>query len=81
MGTAYYVSGVYDRTRFRHPLSHFLVYSMIIRARRRGMRFFDVGVVYAANDEASDKERAIGRFKHGFTSRTVSSTIWTVPVE
>lgn len=80
METSYYLSGVYDRAHFKNPIGHFPVYSMIVRAKKRGMRFFDVGVIHAPNEDVSEKERAIGHFKHGFTSRTVSSTIWTIRI-
>lgn len=80
LDTTYYASAVYDRAQFEHPIGHAIVWTMICRAKARGMRFFDVGAVFAADEPVSEKERAIGHFKHGFTSRMVHSTYWTLKV-
>lgn len=71
--TAYYASGVYRRELFDKPLGHAAVFSAIIRAKARGCRFFDVGEL--PGPAASEKERAIGYFKEGFTMRTDASII------
>ena len=75
--TAYYASGAYRRELFDKPLSHGTMVEAIKRARRRGCRAFDVGELPARASGASDKEIAIGHFKRGFCSTTLTSLIVT----
>jgi hypothetical protein len=75
--TAYYASGAYRRELFDKPLSHGTMFEAIKRARRRGRAAFDVGELPSRESGASDKEVAIGHFKRGFSSMTLSSLIAT----
>ena len=77
--TAYYASGVYRRDHFDKPLAHHCLFKAILRAKQRGLAFFDIGAIALPGDAASAKEMAIGYFKRGFTSRLVSSICWRLP--
>jgi len=77
--TAYYASGVYDRDEFDKPLGHFPLWQAILRAKERGLRWFDLGELFAYC-EGSDKERNIAFFKRGFTSRRSSRLVWSLKV-
>jgi hypothetical protein len=78
-GAAYYASGVYHRAHFDKPLGHASLYKAVLRSKTRGLRFFDVGELPDKQSETSEKEIKIGFFKRGFTNRTVSSRILTLP--
>jgi hypothetical protein len=78
--TAYYASGAYDRALFDKPLAHATLYQSFVAAKARGRRWFGMGTVPLAGQGFDAKEIAIGHFKHGFTSRTINSTNWTVPI-
>jgi hypothetical protein len=77
LDTAYYASGVYDRTQFDKPLGHAPLFAAMVRAKRRGLRMFDVGEVPFPGSGASEKEIAIGHFKRGFGAQAASSVILT----
>jgi hypothetical protein len=77
--TSYYASGVYDRSLFDRPISHWPVFDAMLRAKQRGVRWFDLGEIPQAGTEASDKELRIGFFKRGFTRGTRISVFWTLP--
>ena len=77
-GTAYYASGVYDRSRFDKPLGHFPVFDAMIRAGGRGVARFDLGEIVPRTADADDKEVQIGFFKKGFTADFALINIWTV---
>ena len=74
--TAYYASGVYRREMFDKPLGHAAVFLAILRAKQRGCYVFDLGEFPGA--AASEKERAIGYFKQGFTTQTAASVVLTL---
>ena len=77
--TAYYASGAYRREHMDKPLSHFPLFLAAQRARGRGRRRFDIGETLSGRAEAwSDKERAIARFKAGFSGNCDSSLVWTL---
>ena len=75
--TAYYSSGAYDRSRFDKPLAHWPLFNAILRAKNRGLRWFDVGEI---GGSGSAKEQSIAYFKGGFSSTREMSVIWTLPV-
>jgi lipid II:glycine glycyltransferase (peptidoglycan interpeptide bridge formation enzyme) len=75
--TAYYSSGAYDRSRFDKPLAHWPLFNAILRAKKRGLRWFDVGEIGCSG---SAKEQSIAYFKSGFSSTREMSVIWTLPV-
>ena len=78
-GRSVYASGVYDRSRFDLPLSHFALTTAILRARRRGARTFEIGQVFVPQEDT--KAAAIGYFKRGFSSRLTVHYIWNIPGE
>jgi hypothetical protein len=73
--TAYYASGVYDRTRFDKPLAHFPLFDAIVRSGSRGLRNFDLGLL-PARGTVSDKEYNIGYFKRGFATSVEMHFVW-----
>lgn len=77
--TSLYASGVYDRTRFEMPLSHFALYNAILRARDRGLRWFDLGHL-PEKGSVSDKEYNIGFFKRGFATDVGVYDVWKYDV-
>ena len=72
---SFYASGVYDRSRFDRPLSHFTVYNSILRSKMRGLKSFDLGHL-PAKGIAGEKEYNIGFFKRGFTTDVKAYTVW-----
>jgi hypothetical protein len=73
---AYYATGVYDRERFDKPMAHWPLWNAIERARARGLRRFDLGIIPLPG-AASAKEEAIGYFKRGFAMSIVASVEWS----
>lgn len=73
--TSLYASGVYDRTRFEMPLSHFAIYNAILRSRDRGLKWFDLGHL-PEKGSVSDKEYNIGFFKRGFATDIGMYDVW-----
>jgi hypothetical protein len=73
--TAYYASGVYDRSRFDKPLSHFPLFDAVMRSGHRGLRYFDLGSL-PARGTVSDKEYNIGYFKRGFATSVEMHLVW-----
>lgn len=72
---AHYASGAYRRELFDKPLSHGTMFEAIVRSVRRGRAEFDVGEVPSKDSGVTEKEYAIGHFKRGFCSRTLSSVL------
>jgi hypothetical protein len=70
--TGYYSLGASHRSHFDEPLAHAIVFTALLRAKSRNLRAFDLGEIYRLELGATKKEVAIGHFKSGFTSRTVS---------
>jgi hypothetical protein len=73
--TSVYASGVYDRTRFEMPLSHFAIYNAILRSRNRGLKWFDLGHL-PEKGSVTDKEYNIGFFKRGFATDIGMYDVW-----
>ncbi len=73
--SCYYTSGASLRERFDLPLAHWPLMDAILRAKQRGMRWFDIGEVLFAG-EATDKEVSIAHFKKAFTSRVEVRAEW-----
>ena len=71
---SFYASGAYDRDHFDKPLSHWPVYSAMLRSADRGMKFFDFGTLPDA--EAPKKERDIAHFKRGFSANVETRPDW-----
>lgn len=69
---AYYSVGVYERSLFHHPLSHYPIWCGIRHARDIGCREFSMGesfypgVVDSSGRLPSEKECNISHFKRGF---------------
>ena len=74
---AHYGSAAYVRERFEHPLAHWPLFNAILRAKARGLSWFDVGHIPHASD-VSEKEASIGFFKLGFTNRMEARTVWAL---
>lgn len=74
---ATYATGVYDRSLFEKPISHWPMFLAIQRAKALGCRYYDIGEVFL-NEKADPKERNIAFFKKGFTSRVEVHEIWQI---
>jgi hypothetical protein len=77
--TTSYAVAVYNRDLFDLPLAHANVFEGIIRAKRRGKKFFNLGV-FPKPDEATEKELNIAKFKKGFTDNLQTIREWDMPV-
>ncbi len=75
-GTTSYASAVYERSLFDKPLAHANVFEGMLRAKKRGQNFFNLGVIPSYHPDR-EKEYNIGKFKKGFC-RSLSPFIeWT----
>jgi hypothetical protein len=74
----HYATAAYVRSRFDKPLAHWPLMDAIVRAKRRGLRRFEVGEVFFPAS-ATPKEEAIGAFKKAFTSRVELRAHWRLP--
>lgn len=65
-----YAIGAYDRSLFDKPLGHVVQYRAIEEMKRRGVRWYKLGVRHYPGETPvpSDKEIAISNFKQGFSS-------------
>lgn len=74
----YYGVGAYDRTLFDQPLSHGLVWSAVMQAKKQGCQWFDLGDIFFSHMVKADgtlpteKELSISHFKSGFGGALVS---------
>ena len=75
-----YASGVYERSKFDHPISHWPMYDAILRSKRRAKKIFEIGPVDSLSN-TSKKEMQIANFKRGFASRLSPELFWLVPVQ
>jgi hypothetical protein len=73
--SSYYASAAYVRERFEHPIAHWPLMNAALRAKARGIRWFDFGEL-VSRAESSDKEAGIGFFKRAFTSRVEIRPEW-----
>lgn len=71
-----YVSAVYDRENFDKPLGHWPLYHAILRARARGLSWFDLGEVPVKTSAIDQKAYTIGQFKKGFATDLQAQRIW-----
>jgi len=78
--TTQYASAAYVREHFDHSLAHWPLFNAIVRARERGLRWFDVGPI-RHRDDVGDKEASIGFFKRGFTNRIETRIKWNLPID
>jgi hypothetical protein len=76
--SAYYASGVYDRTKPHLPLGHWPLLDAILRAKHRGRSHFNLGDV-PTSVEAAKKERDIAFFKRGFSTSLRTALVWMMP--
>jgi hypothetical protein len=73
--SSYYASAAYVRERFEQPIAHWPLMNAALRAKGRGIRWFDFGELLSSG-EGSDKETRIGFFKKAFTSRIEIRPEW-----
>jgi hypothetical protein len=73
--SSYYASAAYVRERFEQPIAHWPLMNAALRAKARGIRFFDFGELLS-RAEGSDKNARIGFFKKAFTSRVEIRPEW-----
>ena len=74
-----YASGVYDRSKFNLPLSHWPLYDGILRSKKRGKKVFEIGLVDKGSN-LEKKEMQIASFKCGFANNLSPEIHWLVPV-
>ena len=74
-----YASGVYDRSKFNLPLSHWPLYDGILRSKKRGKKVFEIGLVDKGSN-LEKKEMQIASFKRGFANNLSPEIHWLVPV-
>ena len=77
--TTSYAVAVYDRTLFDKPLAHANVYEGMMRAKRRGQKYFNLGIIPPYHLE-KEKEYNIGYFKKGFSQKLSSFIQWSINV-
>jgi hypothetical protein len=73
--SSYYASAAYVRERFEQPIAHWPLMNAALRAKARGIRWFDFGEL-PSRVQGSDKEAQIGFFKKAFTSRVEIRPEW-----
>lgn len=75
--SAYYGVGVNDRKLMEQNLaiSHYVMFFGILEAKKRGLEKFIVG--YVSNEEKSEKELSIFKYKSGFTNIISTRNIFT----
>lgn len=74
-----YAVAVYNRSLFDRPLAHANVYEGMLRAKKRGQKCFNLGIVPSYHPER-EKEYNIGKFKKGFCRRLLSFVEWHVDI-
>ncbi len=77
--TTSYAVAVYNRDLFDKPLAHANVYKGMLRAKSRGQKNFNLGVM-PVEGEATEKEMNIGKFKKGFVPSLTPFYEWTIPI-
>jgi hypothetical protein len=77
--SSHYASGASIRERFDLPLAHWPLMDAIMRAKLRGMRWFDIGELVVPG-EATAKEVSISFFKKALTSRVEIRPEWRLAV-
>lgn len=70
---ARYSVGVYNRDLSDLAISHTIQYSVIVKLKEMGIRFYCLGDSIYDDNEFSDKEIKISHFKKGFGAQTVCS--------
>jgi len=65
-----YAVGAYDRSLFDKPIGHVVQHRAIEEFKKRGVRWYKVGLRPYATDtpQPTEKEVSIAEFKHGFAS-------------
>lgn len=63
-----YSVGVYRRDYFSYPLGHVVQYKAIEHMIKLGIRWYELGELYSAINQPSDKLRSISDFKSGFAT-------------
>lgn len=79
----FYSVGAYDRSLFDKPLGHVVQFRAIEECKKRGMRWFKLGLRHYANDipPPTEKQISIADFKHGFASHVFPQFRLTHSVE
>lgn len=77
---AVYASAAYDRSLFQHPLGHVVQFHAIQEMKRRGLKWYKIGVRPYPQDipQPSSKELAIAEFKEGFATHVFPRISLTV---
>ncbi len=72
-----YGVGVYDRSLFDKPLGHVVQFQAICELKRRGCKWYKIGVRQYLNDPngSSLKELSISKFKEGFATHVFPAYI------
>jgi FemAB family protein len=72
-----YGVGVYDRDLFDKPLGHVVQFQAICELKRRGCKWYKIGVRHYPNNPigASRKEQSISKFKEGFATHVFPAYI------
>ena len=74
-----YGVGVYDRSLFAKPLGHVVQLYAIQELQRRGCKWYHIGTRRFPGEgtAATEKDLSIGAFKHGFSTGTFPSFVFT----
>jgi FemAB family protein len=77
---AVYASAAYDRSLFQHPLGHVVQFHAIQEMKRRGLKWYKIGVRPYPQDtpQPTEKELAIAEFKEGFATHVFPRVALTV---
>lgn len=76
---ALYTSAAYDHEHFDKPLGHWTVLSAILNARRRGMKWFDLGEI-PTKPNVDKRGFNVGHFKKGFAPAPQLHLVWSLPI-
>jgi FemAB family protein len=77
-----YAVAAYDRLHFDKPLGHVVQYKAIEELKKRGVRWYKIGVrSYRSDNPApSEKEMSISAFKQGFSSHLFPRFVLCYPI-
>jgi hypothetical protein len=78
LSSVYYGVGVNDRILMEQnvPISHYVMYSAILEAKRKGLKEFIVGMI--DKEEKNEKEISIFKYKAGFTNTIAAKNKFSV---
>jgi hypothetical protein len=75
--TTTYAVAVFERSKFDKPLGHMNVFQGILRAKHRGQKIFNVGLIPSYHPD-HEKEYNIGQFKKGFCQIPTQFIEWHI---